>query len=622
MPAITAPNDIPTPKILKQKMQYFRGVDLTNQPANVDKGRASNGINMIRDVPGKMRKRMGYYLLHSYGEAINGIFEYNNEIIVHSGTKLYKHDDEPVLITDEIADTKTTALKFGGKLYIFDGVKLRVYSDGTISNVESDAYVPTVSIGRAPNGGGQSYEAINLLSPMRKDSFLGTESDTNYQLSFETLASAAVTVELRDSNGDWTSYNESSGRFTVDRTTGVVTFSTAPGVSPVTGEDNILVTYSVDNTQNAERINKCRFSIAYGVNGAFDRIFASGNPDFPNYDWYCGLDDPTYWADLSYGVIGQQHAPIIGYSIINASLATHKQGEDNERNVILRYGALNDDSDPEFTLTGIIQGPGAIAPRTFGYAEEPIFLTAGGICATTPYIYNSERYVQNRSFYINAELTGEVGLEGSCACVYKDFYMLAVNNKVYILDTQGKQIENSIRSDYQYDAYLWDNIPASVIVSIGDKLFFGSDEGNLYCFHTDPEMMQSFSDNGSPIAARWEFDFSGENFNLKKALQYFSIQVAPASQANCEVWVRKDNTWKKYITSRDNKATYLDFDNIDFDNFTFNTDKFPITIGKKVKVKKFDTITISIRNEDINQSFGFYEIAIDFIESGYYKGGF
>ena len=37
----------------------FKGVDLTNAPSNVSINRSPEAPNMIRDVPGKVRKRMG-----------------------------------------------------------------------------------------------------------------------------------------------------------------------------------------------------------------------------------------------------------------------------------------------------------------------------------------------------------------------------------------------------------------------------------------------------------------------------------------------------------------------------------------------------------------------------------
>ena len=88
---------------------------------------------------------------------------------------------------------------------------------------------------------------------------------------------------------------ENSG-FTVNRTAGTVTFTTAPGVSPVAGQDNVKITASHTVEGYADRINKCRIGIQFGVNGATDRLFLSGSPQLINYDWYSGLNDPTYWG--------------------------------------------------------------------------------------------------------------------------------------------------------------------------------------------------------------------------------------------------------------------------------------------------------------------------------------
>ena len=49
------------PRNVLQK-DTFLGVDFTNSPANVDDNKSPNAVNMIRDVPGKVRKRMGYSL--------------------------------------------------------------------------------------------------------------------------------------------------------------------------------------------------------------------------------------------------------------------------------------------------------------------------------------------------------------------------------------------------------------------------------------------------------------------------------------------------------------------------------------------------------------------------------
>ena len=48
-----------SPKKSILTIDEFLGVDFTNSPANVDIKRSPNAVNMIRDVPGKIRKSMG-----------------------------------------------------------------------------------------------------------------------------------------------------------------------------------------------------------------------------------------------------------------------------------------------------------------------------------------------------------------------------------------------------------------------------------------------------------------------------------------------------------------------------------------------------------------------------------
>ncbi|MEG1017290.1 MAG: hypothetical protein RSE36_05720, partial [Oscillospiraceae bacterium] len=237
-------------------------------------------------------------------------------------------------------------------------------------------------------------------------------------LSFDNLDADACMAWILDGKGDWVQKSENTD-FSVERVTGKVTFLTAPGASPVTGEDNVIIQSCKTNADYKNRVNKCMFGICYGVKSAADRIFISGNPDYKNYDFFCGLNDLTYWGDLWYGVIGQSHSPIVGYTIINSYLATHKQNDDNSRNIVLRYGTLDTIGNPQFLIPdkdGIIQGAGAVAAHSFGFAQEPMFLTETGICATTPYTYNAERYVQNRSFYLNNTLKKETNLSEAYAC--------------------------------------------------------------------------------------------------------------------------------------------------------------------------------------------------------------
>ena len=48
------------------KVETFKGVDLNSSPSNVEHYRSPNAPNMMRDVPGKVRKRQGYEKIKEY----------------------------------------------------------------------------------------------------------------------------------------------------------------------------------------------------------------------------------------------------------------------------------------------------------------------------------------------------------------------------------------------------------------------------------------------------------------------------------------------------------------------------------------------------------------------------
>lgn len=335
--------------------------------------------------------------------------------------------------------------------------------------------------------------------------FLGTEGDRTYQLSFSGLDSTAVKVRVLNSSGSWVNKTEGTD-FSVNRNTGAITFTTAPGKSPASGQDNVEITAYRTVSGYADRINKCTIGILFGVNGASDRIFLSGNPDRINYDWYCDYNDPTYWPDTGYAALGTAKSAIVGYSIINDRLAAHKDDMEEDRNVILREGNITD-NEPTFKIVNTLQGAGAIAKYSFAYlATEPLFLSALGIYAITPQDITGERYSQNRSFFLNGKLLEEPNMSDAFACVYKDLYWLCLNNVAYILDgLQPLQTDKSLPyATRQYAGFYRTNLPAHAMWVHDNRLYFGSSDGKVYRFYDEPENPQSYNDNGTAIHAIWE----------------------------------------------------------------------------------------------------------------------
>lgn len=611
----------------------FLGVDFTNSPANVDITRSPNCPNMIRDVPGKVRKSLGWETVNEYDGQINGCFFFRNddEYIIHAGTKIY-HGDE--VIYSDANNARSKAWQFGEKLYIIDGKKLLVFSKETetvddeevvtysIEPAEASAKIPTVTISKNPSGGGTSYEDLNLIQPGFTEMFLGTADDVEYSLSFKPLdASPSVKVEVLDEDGTWIEKTEDTD-YTVDLETGVVTFTTAPGLSPVTGEDNVRITAYRTVEGYADKINKCTIGILYGANGGHDRLFLSGNPDFINYDWHSEAYDPTYFSDTSYARLGSDASAIVGYSRISSYLATHKDDYEKDQNIILRNGSIIEDLTV-FRIANTLQGAGAIAKDSFGYlSNEPLFLTSQGIFAVTAQDVTGEKYAQNRSFYLNGKLLDEPNLDKAYACVYKDMYWLCVNNVCYILDgLQAVQTDKSMPyATRQYCGFYRTNVPANIMWVQDNALWFGTEDGRICRFHTDKESSIGYNDDGEAISACWETpDIDGNLFYKNKTVRYIACRLESAIATSVSIYAMDRGLWN-FVMTDNSSGRYFTYKNLTYSKFSYSCDRTQKIAKTKLRIKKVDKFRFKFENANVDEPFGLHDVALEFVENGNFKG--
>ncbi len=601
----------------------FKGVDLHNAPANVSLNRSPSAPNMIRDVPGKVRKRCGYYLVRQFPGRINGAFTLCSQgesfSVIHGGTSLYDEDGNEIY--QGTADCKSFAIQLNQKLYFLDGSRFLSLSrkDGSwiCRPVAEEAYVPTVLISRDPSGGGVALEPFNLLQNRWEEDFLGQAGVTAYQLSANDLDAAPVEAEVLQTDGTWAKWMEGE-KFSVNRATGVVNFISPPGASPVSGKDNVKIRAS--RKPEAENpIEKCRFGVLYGVGGSSDRLFVSGNPAFPNRDWFSQQNDPSFFGDLWFSALGQESGRIMGYSIISSCLAAHKDRGEDGRNIFLRKGSLENGA-AAFPVTTVLQGQGAISPGSFAYLSgEPLFLTRLGIFAVTPADVTGERYAQNRSFYLNKALLAEEGLEDSCALVYRDFYLLAVGDKVFILDGLAKSYEKDAPySTYQYEGYYWLDIGARVMWEKDGALRFGRADGKVMEFYRSPEETAAYQDEGRPITAYWELpDFSGKNFFKRKTFRKVSFQLASAPATSVKLLAQAAGRWET-LHQELLKARYWDYAQLDYGKLTYDNDTSPRTFTLKKRMRGFDKVRFRLMNDQWKEPFGLYQFSITFSETGDY----
>lgn len=536
----------------------------------------------------------------------------------------------------------------------------------------SIARVPTIVISAGESGGGTPLEPANLLTDRRKVSYLCGGNEDLLVLPEKRVMAAGLTVRIKNqSTGEWAEKTYSSvssvspvSQSTVEREydlyrkdlnegeqglsfsawyneyyvnakgtnwerypsfTGDMGINTGYGVvwlsnsqksdlwdATGSGVDNLEIEYRKAAEEGKDDLSTLNACDTFGL--FENRVFLTGNPDKPAYDWHSGPDDPTYFPDTGYAKVGAGGSAIMGYRAVGSAQAIIKAESRQDASVYLRTAAKLEE-ETVFSLRQGVSGQGAIAKRAFAnILDDPLFLTRNGVYAITSNLVTEERTLAGRSRFLDPRLTREQNLEQAVGCGWNGMYLLSMTDgNVYLLD--GKQnkvyLENSITgANYNYEAYHWTDLPATVWMPDGENLFFGTADGRLCRLNTDIQGVEKYNDDGAPVkAARaTRVEFCGDFLRYKTMVKKGSgLLLQPYSRASVRVYVRTDKSpARKFFTGA--------LDDYDWQGDELGAD-FSAWEGSRVvpfkkKVKKWKWIQIIVENDRVNEGFGIYGIII------------
>jgi len=371
------------------------------------------------------------------------------------------------------------------------------------------------------------------------------------------------------------------------------------------GIDNFSVEFSHVIEGYAERIGKCRFMDVFE-----NRVFFSGNPDYPNTDWYSAVNDPLFIPDINYTEIGLSSSKIMGYLRSGDSQAIIKSDGDGASSYLRSYQTLSDGS-VIFPVKQGLSGLGAVSENAITlFLDDPVFLTRNGVYAIARQDISSERALALRSTRINARLLLEENLSDAQMCEWNGYLLLAINGKCFVADAAQKSYSGNFTGEFEYEWYYWTNIPARCLASIGDTLYFGTEDGRVCRFNNDMKNERgelecaAYSDNGEAIRARWSTPLSddGDFMRIKTMPKTGSgVFLKSYDRSGVEVLVRTDSGKTETLVKR--SAGIFSFSDIDFSDFTFNTSPYTV-VPFNSRVKKYKAIQIICKNEKPNQPFG------------------
>ena len=592
------------------QINQFGGVDYSTDATQIDINRAAVMENMQLDIKGKLQRYAGYGKV--YTTAITGttpitLISYNkivSKFVIGYGTKLYTQtgSDQPVELYSGTSGAKISTFFMNDKQYFLDGTNY-LFWDGTaaVAAVSTVAYVPTLTMGRAPAGGGTAFEDFNLIGAGFTDSF-SSDGTADYQLSFTGLDATPVIVKVNGTTKTLTTH------YTVNATTGVVTFT--PGNIPVAGTDDTQITAYKTTAGLANNIQKCTISTLYG--GENDtRVFVTGNPDYPNYDCWCGLYDPTYWPENNFNPIGSDFTAIKGYAKQYRTLLIIKEDSTQESTIYTRTFSLDTNGNSLFAVEQGSVSIGCKSGDTIQIIENsPVFLSSKGVYRISGTNVKDERFIDKISNLIEPNLLDEANLQNAKSFEFEGKYGLSVNGNVYVFDYNNKYTDAN--GSIQYECYKWTGINASYWCEYNGTLYFGSTNSGLVFKMLTPEV-GLYSNNGVAYTSTWKSKmFSMDADDYQKMINEIVYTLTPESARNkATMSYESDHGYVSDVHT--GRVVVFNYGDIDFSDFTFNTSSLPKVFVKKIKLKKITFFQLIFTNATAGEAMSIVNILIKYI---------
>ena len=481
-----------------------------------------------------------------------------------------------------LTDAPTHFFPFASNVYILNGVDYYKWT-GTGSIAAVAGYAPIVATATPPAGGGTLLEAVNKLTGQKRQQFSPDGTLATFQLA-ETAITSVDVVKLNGAVQTLTTH------YTVNSTTGVVTFTS----TPTAGTNTVEITWTKETGDRATIVAQ-KFSEMY--NGSTDnRIFLYGNGT--NKAYYSGLDEngqatAEYFPDLNVLDVGTSNTPITSLIRHYNQLLAFKS--DSTFLVDYDYITLSNGTvTAGFYTKAIDKDTGNIAPAQVKMVNNFPVSLHGNSAYRWSLFYSSgtqdERQAKRISDNVGRTLGG---LSLSSAITWDDDYRrefwIVQNGTACVWNYSGEVDAGQSYTNNSW--YIYTDIPATCFTQIGGTMYFGTADGTLCAVDENVR-----SDKGTDIDAYWEsgsMSFGTEY--LRKFLNRIHTVLKPDVNARITVTLETDR--KSDFDEKVIGSGVLNFAHIDFAHWSFLLNDQPHTAKTKLKAKKFTTLKLIFKSQ-------------------------
>ncbi len=413
----------------------FRGVDFRGEEINIV--RSPDSLNVWKDYreTESIRTRPGMALKNAFSDPVYGIYFYKGSMLVHSGKFLYKvTGDTTSTLYSDMNERISDGFVYENIFYIKDGKNYLQYDGSVIKEVVG--FVPTTSISRAAQSGGQLMQDANMLTGKRINTFRGDGKGTEFWLDRTNIDTDFVPIVKID--------DKKVTNYTVDYEKGKITFNSAVSEPLTDGQDNVSVEFSKTIENYRKTILECTLLQVFD-----NRVFFSGNPDYPNVVWHCSLDDPSYVSDLDYYREGMDTAQIRGLVAGNNALWVFREPSDANTNVFYHTPTIDDEYGKIYPSVHSSVTIGCVG-RAINFNDDIVFFSERGMEGISGDI-TTEQVAAHRSSLVDRKMIAEPGYKDMILAEWDGYLFVFIGDKAYLADSRTAFTnENHIEYDWFY----------------------------------------------------------------------------------------------------------------------------------------------------------------------------
>ena len=437
----------------------FRGVDFRGEEINL--ARSPDSLNVWKDYKQteSIRTRPGMELLQAIAGPVYGIWFYKGRMLAHADCTLYAiADGVAEVICEDVNPANSNGFIYEDVFYFMDQDRY-FQCDGTEFK-EVEGYVPTTSIGRAPEGGGEIYQEANMLTGRRINTFLGDNTSFDFYLDAEDIdEDFAPIVKI---NG------EVVDGYTVDYAKGMISFTKAPDEPGTDGQDNVSVEFCKTVPEYRDSICKCSLLQVFD-----NRVFVSGNPDFPNVVWHCSLNNPAYFSDMDYYREGMDEAQVKGMVAGNNALWVFREPSEANTNVFYHTPALDDEYGKIYPSNHSSVTIGCVG-KAINFNDDIVFFSGRGMEGISGDV-TTEQMAAHRSSMVDRKMIAEPAYKDMILEEWDGYLFVFIGNEAYLADSRAV-FTNENHAEYEW--FYWEMEKSITCAKVQDGiLYLGTDDG-------------------------------------------------------------------------------------------------------------------------------------------------